>query len=169
MAHDWNEMVSITLPKNGDLVTKVTVNGRTYEIERGKPTEVPYPVYERLQLMLAWDQTPPVQVPQSSDGGIKTAIFKQVGYDETMADPDGDYYQTAYVCDNMTRDEAIQTIMSGQPLDVIYMAYGDNRGFRTHRDYGEGIGYNPDTNVLFVGESWLWGENNKIVDANPPT
>lgn len=164
MAHDWNEMVSITLPKNGDLVTKVTVNGKTYEIERGKPTKVPYPVYERLQLMLAFDQTPPAKVPQSSGGGIKTAIFKQGGLDGLLAGETVDY-TTSLFCKNMTRDEAIQTIMSGEPLDVIYMTYEgaeDSISSIKVRRINDCIDYNILKDKLYVGNGAIWMEDGEL-------
>lgn len=63
MANDWQEMKEITLPKNGDSVVTVVVNGVKYQVEAGKPTMVPYPVYERLTEMIEQDNIPPAKFP----------------------------------------------------------------------------------------------------------
>ena len=44
MEHAFAEMKSITLPRAG-----VCVNGRTFQVPRGKAVEVPEPVYEVLE------------------------------------------------------------------------------------------------------------------------
>ena len=51
-AHDpWKDMREITLPRAGNNEQQfqlVGVNGRTFQVPRGKRTQVPLPVYECL-------------------------------------------------------------------------------------------------------------------------
>lgn len=54
---EWQDMREIVLPRGGSHEPKtlyVSINGRSFSVPRnGKPQTVPYPVYERLQIMLA--------------------------------------------------------------------------------------------------------------------
>ena len=74
-------------------------------------------------------------------------------------------YNSALACVNMTRNEAIQTIMSGQPLNVVYLKYTDNRGFRSEWYSGSNICYNPETDELLVNEEEFWNANNELEAA----
>ena len=52
MEHAFAEMKSITLPRAGGTQQQsefVCVNGRTFQVPRGKAVEVPLPVYEVLE------------------------------------------------------------------------------------------------------------------------
>ena len=52
MEHVFAEMKSITLPRAGGTEQQsvfVCVNGRTFQVPRGKAVEVPAPVYEVLE------------------------------------------------------------------------------------------------------------------------
>ena len=52
MEHAFAEMKSITLPRAGGTEQQsefVCVNGRTFQVPRGKAVEVPEPVYEVLE------------------------------------------------------------------------------------------------------------------------
>jgi len=54
--NEWEDMRTISLPRGGAHEPKnlyVSINGRSFSVPRnGKPQEVPYPVYERLQIMM---------------------------------------------------------------------------------------------------------------------
>ena len=75
-------------------------------------------------------------------GGVATAFFKQDGYDNVLAGvasadeaPEG-----TYTCINMTFDEACQVVMSGQPIEVIFMTTIDG-----------GLFFQPAYNVAYDG------------------
>lgn len=92
---------------------------------------------------------------------VKTAIFKFACYDDYLAG-NTDTFNNTFVCTNMTRDEAIQTIMRGQPLDIVYLRYDDSRGFCTDRASDSGLAYNPRTDELSVGNDYFWNANNEL-------
>lgn len=54
--NEWEELREITLPRGNAHEPKnlyVSINGRTFNVPKnGKPQKVPYPVYERLVIML---------------------------------------------------------------------------------------------------------------------
>ena len=57
--YGWEDMRTITLPRPARNEAKsvfVSVNGRNYNVPKGKAVEVPYPIYERLDLMLKAQQ-----------------------------------------------------------------------------------------------------------------
>lgn len=62
-------------------------------------------------------------LPNTSGGGIKTAIIKQVGYDNALAGLQTTESAEAvyFTCTNMTFEEAYATIMKGEPLSAMIM------------------------------------------------
>lgn len=53
--YSWEDMREIILPKDtrdGRKSQYVSINGREFGVPRGQRVKVPYPVYERLQIML---------------------------------------------------------------------------------------------------------------------
>lgn len=60
-------------------------------------------------------------------GGVKTAIIKQDGYDNALAGvaaaASNDTPEPSYTCTNMTFDEAVSVIMSGEPLNATMFAF----------------------------------------------
>lgn len=63
-------------------------------------------------------------------GGAATAIFKQDGYDNVLVGiaTASEAPTFTFTCTNMTFDEAVQIIMSGEPLAVIGMSYYEGQG-----------------------------------------
>ena len=56
---EWDDMREITLPRprvGEDPFQFVGINGRTFQVPKGKPVSVPYPVYERLKIMQDQEQ-----------------------------------------------------------------------------------------------------------------
>lgn len=106
----------------------------------------------------------PDWVKPTSGGGIKTAIFKQGGLDGLLAGETVDY-TTSLFCKNMTRDEAIQTIMSGEPLDVIYITYEgaeDSISSIGVRRINDCINYNILKDRLYVDNGAIWMEDGEL-------
>ena len=51
----WTVMKEVILPRarsNESKSVYVAINGRAYQVPRGKRTQVPLPIYERLQIYL---------------------------------------------------------------------------------------------------------------------
>lgn len=51
----WNEKKEIFLPRavrGEESYVMVRVNDRTFQVPKGKPVDVPLPVYDRLKIML---------------------------------------------------------------------------------------------------------------------
>lgn len=51
----WKDMRSVFIPRamgGEQKYVMVGVNGRRYQVPRGKTVKVPYPLYERIQIML---------------------------------------------------------------------------------------------------------------------
>lgn len=65
----WQDYREITVPADGDSVYRIVVNGQVWELNAGETVEVPYPVYERFQVIMDWKNTPPAEVPQGAGGG----------------------------------------------------------------------------------------------------
>ena len=73
-------------------------------------------------------------------GGVATAFFKQDGYDNVLAGVAVAHAapERTYTCINMTFDEACQVVMSGQPIEVIFMTTRDG-----------GLFFQPAYNVVY--------------------
>lgn len=59
-------------------------------------------------------------------GGIKTAIIKSSEYDNALSGVStAGAAAVTYECTNMTFEEAYQTIVSGEPMNVVLMSVGE--------------------------------------------
>lgn len=80
-----------------------------------------------------------------SGGGIKTAIMKLDGYDNNLAGVAAalDVTEYSYTCLNMSYEEAMQIMSSGEPLSIFIMGF-DNFGAKNY--YSTNVclsAYNP--------------------------
>lgn len=102
------------------------------------------------------------KIPTGGGGGIKTAIFRPKQFDEFVAG-DENAYNTSLECVNMTRDEVIQTLMSGQPVDYIIIRYGDSgSGLIVSRPAEPKIEWYPAKDELHIGDVGYWFTNGAI-------
>lgn len=105
-----------------------------------------------------------VKPASGGGGGIKTAIFRNEHFDEYMGG-DETAYSTGLECVNMTREEMIQTIESGQPVDYIILSYGDSGvGLIASRPREPRIEWYPEKNELRIAGAGYWFPNGYIGD-----
>jgi len=83
-------------------------------------------------------------------GGVPTAIIKRNDYDNALAGVAAVVEQSeayTYTCTNMIFDEACQIIMSGQPIQVIFMVA--NNGCPAY-EVGYNIVYDPTASLIYA-------------------
>lgn len=130
-------------------------------IIKDDPSLIPAPV-SREEMMLA--SMAKVTCEGNGGGGIKTAIFRNEHFDEYMGG-DETAYSTDLECVNMTREEMIQTIESGQPVDYIIIHYGDSGvGLIVGRPQEPRIEWYPEKNELRIAGAGYWFPNGYIGD-----
>lgn len=63
-------------------------------------------------------------------GGIRTAIIKSSLYDKVLAGEDVELSKETFECINMTYEEAVGLMLSGEPLSIIMMKCHTSRQVR---------------------------------------
>ena len=66
----------------------------------------------------------------SGTGGIRTAIIKSSLYDKVLAGEDVELSEETFECINMTYEEAVGLMSSGEPLSIIVMKCRNSRQVR---------------------------------------
>ena len=63
-------------------------------------------------------------------GGIRTAIIKSSLYNKVLAGEDVELSEETFECINMTYEEAVELMLSGEPLSIIVMKCHNSRQVR---------------------------------------
>lgn len=147
----WYVMTEVLIPKpegSSHTIQPVYVNGKKYIVPVGEAVEVPQPVAEAVNNMLASLEEVKEERPVSGGGGggIPTAIIKNTNYDNVLAGIATAVSAPAasYACENMTFDEAMSILMSGKPLMALIM---------------DVAGEAPMVGVAYYAMLDVWGES----------
>lgn len=132
--HPWgSDWKTIQLPASFDSAYRVMINDTPYVVTTDELgyAEVPFPVYERLQEMIDAKERYPVaksggkiaKLHVVTDEGEASAISLQNLKDGVSTASNMSHAAT---CDNMTYEEAVEVIQSGEPLGIYITAQQSN-------------------------------------------